>query len=455
MAAVTESGAATSKGVEDDPFAAALVAASELAKSGGALLLNPLLLQELVASSQQNCTAISVPTAPGGQKNAPATFPKNSLSPNLAAMIAAAAAAATTTATAGQVYSQASTLPSTVFGPSVSPPPAAAVSTTSNQHKYASEVDEDDDDEDEASFGDEDGNGNSQNEEDAERRVARSRERNREHARRTRLRKKAQLEALQSKVKGLQAESKILKQSLEECSIATILVGLSSGNERDATIQALVKEATEIEAKEIFKVVGGKRKRFLSDASSSSSVGGDQRSPSHPLEIKINGKPTIIGGGRTHINWKSGLYSDENGVQCQLTHKQLESLRRERNRMHAKMTRDRKKNFIATVQKTIEQLESTNQRMKMVLADVIQNHFKSNPLQVPAGVTPTASPTLIPEAVSVIQVPSLAPALPVALPSATISTTESASAPLVEEISSVGSPQAPKRVPHGFSSPIY
>jgi hypothetical protein len=115
------------------------------------------------------------------------------------------------------------------------------------------------------------------------------------------------------------------------------LVGLSSV-ERDATVQALVKEASEIENKEIFKVVGGKRKRFVSDASSSSST-CDQRCPSQPLKIKINGKPTLIGGGRTHINWKSGVYVDENGTHRQLTHDQLEALRRERNRMHAKMTR--------------------------------------------------------------------------------------------------------------------
>ena len=43
-------------------------------------------------------------------------------------------------------------------------------------------------------------------EEDAGERLARSRERNREHARRTRLRKKAQLQVLQGRVKELQEE---------------------------------------------------------------------------------------------------------------------------------------------------------------------------------------------------------------------------------------------------------
>lgn len=268
-------------------------------------------------------------------------------------------------------------------------------------------------------------------EEDAERRVARSRERNREHARRTRLRKKAQLEALQSKVKGLQAESKVLKQSLEECSIASILVGLSSGT-HDETIQALLKKAstTEESGKDVLKVVGGKRKRFVS-------IGDSEERVPQPLKIVIDGKKTTIGGSRTHINWKTGVYSDESGTQRQLTQGQLESLRyvkkslwslpqtndtktrelnkscfitslrRERNRMHAKMTRDRKKSFINTIEKTIEELESTNQQMKNALFEVIQTHFpKSNTTSI-LGSTPVSSPESGSVASSEEEIPAL------------------------------------------------
>lgn len=154
-------------------------------------------------------------------------------------------------------------------------------------------------------------------EEETERRIARSRERNREHARRTRLRKKAQLEALQSKMQGLQDESKALKQSLEECSIASILVGLSSG-ENDPIIQSLIKDVTEVEEQEVLRLVGGKRKRFISD---------DSEKIPQPLKINIDGQSALIGGGRTHINWKTGVYSDEHGNHRQLTQEHLESLR--------------------------------------------------------------------------------------------------------------------------------
>lgn len=231
--------------------------------------------------------------------------------------------------------------------------------------------------------------------EDAEQRVARSRERNREHARRTRLRKKAQLEALQSKVKGLQAESTVLKQSLEECSIASILVGIASGKTNEM-IEDLVNEVSGDNEQDILRLVGGKRKRFISDAS--------EKIP-QALSIKIDGRTAIIGGGRTHINWKSGVYSDENGNQTQLSRKDLESLRRERNRMHAKMTRDRKKNFISAIEETIEKLETNNNRMKKILEDFIKLRLKSNVID--ADVTPLSSPQSMAMSSSPDRIPTL------------------------------------------------
>lgn len=176
---------------------------------------------------------------------------------------------------------------------------------------------------------DEDDDEDDQEEEGAERRMARSRERNREHARRTRLRKKAQLEALQSKVKGLQAESQVLQQSLEECSLASILVGLSheTTETEDKVTQSLIHVATTSTTPapgDMVQLVGtGKRKRFVSpEAVDTSNI------QQQPLKVMIDGKMTEIGGsGRSHINWKTGVYSDEQGVNKQLTQQQLETLR--------------------------------------------------------------------------------------------------------------------------------
>ena len=179
-------------------------------------------------------------------------------------------------------------------------------------------------------------------EEDAEKRLARSRERNREHARRTRLRKKAQLEALQRKAKGLEDESRLLKQSLEECSIASILVGLSSSDQRNShdpernqqlrsaglemdsllnirKLQHQQQQQQQHRDPKMSLIVSGKRKRFISDDA--------VEKPPQPLKLNIDGHITLIGGGKTHINWKSGVYCDESGQQKQLTQEQLETLR--------------------------------------------------------------------------------------------------------------------------------
>ena len=227
------------------------------------------------------------------------------------------------------------------------------------------DVDNNENDDDENHNNDNNSN-NNDNEDDTERRLARSRERNREHARRTRRRKKVQLEVLQEKVKNLRGENKSLKQSLEECTIASILVGFSgvtdddvdNDHDNDATIQSLIKEATDLESKDIFKTTvggigpGGKRKRFVSDASesdiaatatdaddcsspSSAATGNNNNTTttaaaavSFPLKLEINGRIVLIGGdGRTHINWKTGIYTDDNGIRSQLTKQQLESLR--------------------------------------------------------------------------------------------------------------------------------
>lgn len=399
-------------------------------------------------------------------QGAPATDP-------LAAAIAAAAALARnggsflyeSTSNVPNVSSDREmTLSSTSPSRSPSQSPILVAGGSSNNGD-SGEQDQRDDDENSGNHEDND----ETNEEDAKRRMARSRERNREHARRTRRRKKAQLEALQSKVQSLQTKNKSLKQSLEECRIASILVGfsVSDGDDRDGMIQSLLDEANEIEGKEIFKrLVGGKRTRFVSDASDIANAGittsvVSGNSVSVPLKIEINGQTTVIGGdGKSHLNWKTGVYTNENGVRSLLTNQQLEYLRRERNRMHAKMTRDRKKSFIAAIEKTIEELESSNERMNAVLTEVISSRKSSvstesillsstrtsnNPQDVPlAKVTPSSSPAIVPNETWEHEVPEQM-TLPIADSMERIHDTHGRSSANEFEVPSR------KRICHGFS----
>jgi hypothetical protein len=101
---------------------------------------------------------------------------------------------------------------------------AAAVVTTASSSRSCS-----------ASIGDEESDHDSEDDDgappsslsDPVKRLARCRERNREHARRTRIRKKVQLEALQRKCKALQAEQTDLKRVLEDRRVASILLNMS------------------------------------------------------------------------------------------------------------------------------------------------------------------------------------------------------------------------------------
>lgn len=99
--------------------------------------------------------------------------------------------------------------------------------------------------------------------------------------------------------------------------------------------------------------------------------------------------------------------------------------------MHAKMTRDRKKCFIAAIEKTIEELESSNKRMNAALADVINTQKSSTNADTSVSlekkkivnndrkilplpdVTPCTSPAMIPRATWGNSILELMPAIPI------------------------------------------
>ena len=156
---------------------------------------------------------------------------------------------------------------------------------------------------------------------DGERRLL-ARERNKEHARKTRLRKKEQLQSLKSRVNELEEEGRRLKQQIEACSVASILVGLSHGSSTGQ--EGMSGADSSAQPKNYGETLsGGKRKRFLS-------LDGEEPSPP-PMELNIKGHITLVGGpageGKTQINWKTGVYFDDQGQRHQLTKKELEELR--------------------------------------------------------------------------------------------------------------------------------
>jgi hypothetical protein len=134
-----------------------------------------------------------------------------------------------------------------------------------------------------------------------------------------------------------------LRQSIEECSIAGILLGLhqtgTEGKEDDdgndetsESTQTLLENvnstkdasANSTSSTKVALLANGKRKRFLEQDEDTPEA---FKQPSLPIKLVIDGKTALVGGGKSHINWKTGIYIDHAGLHSKLTPGQLENLR--------------------------------------------------------------------------------------------------------------------------------
>lgn len=142
------------------------------------------------------------------------------------------------------------------------------------------------------------------------------------HARKTRQRKKEHMQKLQSQADQLKLDQIRLKQAINEKNTASILIGLFQESVDDKTnadprIDALLKRQPE----------------DIPDAS------------------KIPELPALILPGNSNAT------TEEDGIDYALLGKdrsscspaELDKIRRERNRMHAKQTRDRKRIFMPQI----------------------------------------------------------------------------------------------------------
>jgi hypothetical protein len=81
------------------------------------------------------------------------------------------------------------------------------------------------------------------------------------------------------------------------------------------------------------------------------------------------------------------------------SHPQCEICRKERNRMHAKLTRDRKKMFTSRLQQMISALERQNQGMRNRLQMQIQSS-RSEPINPHLVAPPVSAPSVPPQAMN-------------------------------------------------------
>lgn len=154
--------------------------------------------------------------------------------------------------------------------------------------------------------------------------LARCRERNRMHARKTRERKKNQMNALQQRIEDLHAESKELRLKIDERYTARLLIGLTSNC---ADMEDCISSG------------------MLCSDSYSNTADWFRDETAIPYQKRVR---------------SPGKYS-------QL---ERERFRRERNRMHAKRTRDRKKLFFEISEKVISKMEAEAKILRDYLVSV-------------------------------------------------------------------------------------
>jgi hypothetical protein len=191
-----------------------------------------------------------------------------------------------------------------------------------------------------------------------------SRERNRIHARRTRQRKKFQMEILRDRADSLKQEQIVLKQAINEKNTANILVGLFGQASASAQLQddPLVEELLQRPPGEI------------PDSNSISELPRLILPGQHAsTKVKVEAQQKMLSGSSSSID----ADNSDDGIDYELlgkdrskcTAKELDQIRRERNRMHAKRTRDRKRLFMDEMSEVCRKLADEN--------DVLRAHLRS------------------------------------------------------------------------------
>ena len=249
-----------------------------------------------------------------------------------------------------------------------------------------------------------------------------SRERNRMHARKTRQRKKEHMSALQERCAKLKNDQLRLRQSINEKNTASILLGMfgkspatddaaASAASVDAKVDALLKRSVEDipDASQIPELPAlilpgqhsSKKIREAASAAVVAAVSGDEGDamvataaavpPAKPLHPAVNAQGHLPDDGIDY-----DLLSKD---RSKCTPAELDQIRRERNRMHAKRTRDRKRIFMEEMEVMIKQLEEENQALQDHLDSLNANGDANASSSVPASApistdtTPSFGPT--------------------------------------------------------------
>mmetsp|Transcript_34201 Transcript_34201/g.45214 ORF Transcript_34201/g.45214 Transcript_34201/m.45214 type:complete len:423 (-) Transcript_34201:173-1441(-) len=215
----------------------------------------------------------------------------------------------------------------------------------------------------------------------AEEKAQRSRERNRMHARKTRQRKKMQIRMLRSKVEELEEDQRRLKQALNDRKTANILLAMSASpdgcNTQLIDIEVLNDDDLSLNATTSTTTYGDSNSIEFGSEHRSEDEGDFSDSSRYSDELHRGTSETV---DSSTIRCEKGERGSSTGGELQsesdlalkllnkdkdfCTPQELELIRRERNRMHAKKTRDRKKLYLEETENTISRLEEENRKLR-------------------------------------------------------------------------------------------
>ncbi|RLN54727.1 hypothetical protein BBJ29_006087 [Phytophthora kernoviae] len=205
-----------------------------------------------------------------------------------------------------------------------------------------------------------------------------SRERNRLHAQRTRIRKRELLESLKERIEALQDEHELLKQAYEFHATAVSLlalgevtdapcvqkldqVGVSATEDRDLDGQ-LCEEAKDSNESEDIDAELGENNEHEKGCVCHEKDGAIDACTCVGAELNENGKRPY-----------SSSTSNNNLLTC--SKEERERVRRERNRLHARRARLRKKLVLEKSQQAVHDLRERNDRLRNRLSLLVSSIY--------------------------------------------------------------------------------
>jgi hypothetical protein len=214
------------------------------------------------------------------------------------------------------------------------------------------------------------------------------------HAKKTRLRKKQQVDAMANRIKGLESEAASLRQAVDDRRTAYILLGISgvggscSGGGCDDPFSNHALEAGMLAGSA--PGAGGCVREGRVESSSSPQSRFESEPDGHDAD-ELGGDEDDEGGDDLgELGGEGG--EDADGKRTRRRGKfsaaERELIRRERNRMHAKKTRDRKRVFLEEAEVAIGRLERSAGHLRRVMAahgmgDVARAVPRAAPLVTP------------------------------------------------------------------------